>query len=314
VRELRLTSGRVATVADDHRVLTREGWRPVGALGMGARIAAPRVVPDPVDPSWWPDDEVVLLAHLLAEPDAVARRPLCYQSSVVANVDAVEKAVAHFGIVARRVRHGDWWRVYLPAPAGLPKGERHPVTAWLTSLGASISLPSEDAACGLPEGVFALERRQLALFVRHLWAAGGVLRLGEGGNAVISYRAPSRRLADDLQAALVRFGIATRIRATAGADPAVLLLVQGAEAQYRFIDEIGAHSGGGAEAQRVARFLAASADPFERRTPPPVQWDVVAGMQSLGDQAVCDASLAGSGAAAAGERALLAGGIAVATR
>ena len=301
VRELRLASGRSAAVADDHRLLTFDGWVPVEDLRMGARVAVPRIVPDPVVPSWWPDDEVVLLAHLLPDPAAAAQRPLCYSTSEEANVDAVEKAAAHFGVAGRRARHGDWWRLYLPAPSHLPKGDKHPVLAWLDDLGVT----REPAQARLPDEVFGLERRQLALFVRHLWAAAGVLRLGDGHQAVISYRATSRRLADDLQAALLRFGVATRVRPTGGAEPAWHVLVQGSDAQYRFIDEIGAHSGGGQEAQRVARFLAAVAEPVDRRPTPAVGWDVVTAVQTLGTQPVCDASVAGPA-----EPALLAGGIA----
>jgi replicative DNA helicase len=305
VRELRLASGRTAAVADDHRLLTLDGWVPSDQLRMGARVAVPRLVPDPVTPAWWPDDEVVLLAHLQADPPAVAQRPLCYSTSEERNADAVEKAAAHFGVAGRRARHGDWWRLYLPAPVDLPKGDRHPVLAWLDGLGFATT--AEEAE--LPAEVFALERRQLALFVRHLWSAGGVLRLGEGGQAVISYRAPSRRLADDLQAALLRFGVPTRLRPAPGSDGGWVVLVQGADAQYRFVDEIGAHTAGGVEAQRVARYLAAAAarEPGERRPATQVGWDVVTSLQPLGEQAVCDASVAGPA-----RPALLAAGIAVA--
>jgi replicative DNA helicase len=305
VRELRLGSGRVAAVADDHRLLTADGWTPVEDLRMGQRVAVSRHVPDPAEPTWWPDDEVVLLAHLIADATVTARRPLCYSTSDEANADAVEKAVAHFGVAARRVQHGDWWRVYLPAPGDLPKGERHPLLGWLTHLGVT----AEPERAELPADVFGLDRRQLALFVRHLWAAGGVLRLGDGRQAVISFGAASRRLGDDLQAALLRFEIATRLRPGRGPDAAWHVLVQGAEAQHRFMDEIGAYSGGGQAAQRVARFLAATAEPRpERRPQSQVTWDVVTSLQPLGQQPVCDASLSRGGADVP---ALLAAGIAV---
>ncbi|MGH2687134.1 MAG: LAGLIDADG family homing endonuclease [Actinomycetota bacterium] len=303
VHELRLASGRTAAVADDHQVLTREGWMPVDALQIGTRVAVPRAVPDPVQPVWWPDDEVILLAHLLTDP-AGRRRPLCYTTGDEANADAVEKAAAHFGVSPRRVCHGDFWRLYLPAPANLPKGDRHPVLGWLDRLGVARD-PDE---AHLPSAVFALDRRQLALFVRHLWAAGGVLRVGDGGQAVLSYAATSRVMADDLQAALARFGVATRVRRARGPDSAWHVLVLGAEAQYRFVDEIGAYSGGGAVAQRVARFLAATGDArLERRATTDIGWDVVTSVQQAGEQPVCRARLVGPD-----EPALLAGGIAVA--
>lgn len=302
VHELRLASGRTAMVAGDHRLLTRDGWVPVERLAPAARVAVPRAVPDPSRPAWWPDDEIVLLGHLLADPSLSGRRPLCYSTGEEANADAVEKAALHFGVSPRRVCHGDWWRLYLPAPADLPKGDRHPVLAWLDRLGVA----GEPARAQLPPEVFALERRQLALFLRHLWAAAGTLRLGEGRQALISYGAATRAMADDLQAVLLRFGIATRVRST-GPDGTWHVLVQGADAQHRFIDEIGAHSAGGAAAQRVARFLAAGVDRRDRPPAPETGWDILTSVQPLGEQPVCAATVAGPEGTA-----LLAGGIAVA--
>src|SRR5687768_360402 len=47
VHDLRLASGRAAAVADDHCILTREGWMPADAIQICTRVAVPRVVPDP---------------------------------------------------------------------------------------------------------------------------------------------------------------------------------------------------------------------------------------------------------------------------
>lgn len=304
VHELRFASGRTAAVAGDHRLRTLEGWLPVDELRVAARVAVPRAVPDPADAVSWPDEEVVLLGHLLADPGLPGRRPLCYSTGEEANADAVEKAAVHFGVAPRRVCHGDWWRLYLPAPAGLPKGDRHPVLAWLDGLGVGGGVEPERVP--LPSAVFALERRQLALFLRHLWAAAGSIRVGEGRQAVISCAAPSRAMADDLQAVLLRFGIASRVRAVGG-ESAWHVLVQGAEAQHRFIDEIGAHTAGGEAAQRVARFLAAGADGRDRQVSAPAGWDVLTSVRLLGEQPVCTATVA-----APEGTALLAGGIAVA--
>jgi replicative DNA helicase len=306
VHEVRLASGRAVAAAGDDRLLTFDGWVPVDGLRIGARVALPRTVPEPVDPASWPDDEVVLLAHLLGDAGALtsARRPLCYRTATDANADAVEKAAAHFGVVARRVRHGDCWRLSLPSPPHLPRGARHPVLCWLDQLGIGRVAPAHAA---VPPQVFGLERRQLALFIRHLWAAGGLVRLGDGGQALIAFTSPSRALLDDIQAALLRFGVLPTVRAAGRATGSWHLLVQGREAQYRFVDEIGLHSSGGPEAQRVARYLAVEADErlSRRRAGVDVGWDVVTGVHPVGRQPVC---VIGGDASAA----LVAGGIAVA--
>jgi replicative DNA helicase len=45
--ELRLASGKVVRATANHPFLTYDGWRPLGELAAGARLAVPRHVPAP---------------------------------------------------------------------------------------------------------------------------------------------------------------------------------------------------------------------------------------------------------------------------
>ncbi|MED7928558.1 replicative DNA helicase [Nonomuraea sp. LP-02] len=159
VFRLRLSSGREIEATANHPFMTFDGWRPLGELAPGARVAAPRHVSAPRDLQEWPDDQVVLHAHLTREGRAV------------------------------------------------------------------------------PEEVFSLPKRQIALFLRHLWASDGDVQWDdELGEARLSCTSASRRLVDDVARLLLRFNVMTRIEEVRQAHR---LRVTGADNQLRFLDEIG---------------------------------------------------------------------------
>ncbi|MEV5560454.1 replicative DNA helicase [Nonomuraea wenchangensis] len=159
VFRLRLGSGREIEATANHPFMTFDGWRPLGELAPGARVAAPRHVSAPRGLQEWPDDEVTLRAHLAGEGGAV------------------------------------------------------------------------------PEGVFSLPKRQIALFLRGLWTSGGQVGWDdELGEARLSCTSTSRRLVDDVARLLLRFNVMTRIEEVGQAHR---LWVTGADNQLRFLDDIG---------------------------------------------------------------------------
>ena len=61
-----MASGKRVQLTANHPLLTYDGWRPVGELDVGSRVAVPRHVPAPLDePTKWADAQVVLLAHVV---------------------------------------------------------------------------------------------------------------------------------------------------------------------------------------------------------------------------------------------------------
>ncbi|TAL21641.1 MAG: replicative DNA helicase, partial [Frankiales bacterium] len=58
VFRLRLASGKSVTATANHPFLTYDGWRPLGELAPGSRIAVPRHVPAPELETAWSDDQV----------------------------------------------------------------------------------------------------------------------------------------------------------------------------------------------------------------------------------------------------------------
>lgn len=67
VFEVRLASGRRIRATAKHRLLTEDGWRRVGELAKGTRLATARRLPEPVYPERWPDSRVALLGQLIGD-------------------------------------------------------------------------------------------------------------------------------------------------------------------------------------------------------------------------------------------------------
>src|SRR5215468_7234011 len=102
VFRVRLRSGREVTATANHPFLTYEGWRPLGQLATGSRVAVPRHVPAPLAVRAMAEPEVIMLAHLLGDGSFVRNQPIRYASTDEANLAAVTAAARHFGITAVR--------------------------------------------------------------------------------------------------------------------------------------------------------------------------------------------------------------------
>ncbi len=95
----------------------------------------------------------------------------------------------------------------------------------------------------LPSEVFALPKRQIALFLHHLWATGGDVGFDGAGVGRIVYHAPSRRLAEGVAMLLMRFGISSSVEESAAHRPRHTLEVSGRDDQLRFLRQVGTHGG-----------------------------------------------------------------------
>ncbi|MGY1681350.1 replicative DNA helicase [Geodermatophilus sp. SYSU D01176] len=257
VLQLTTSSGKTIRATANHPFLTYDGFRPLGELAPGDRIAVPRHVPAPDRMTVWEDEKVVLLAHLIGDGSFVKRQPLRYASIDEENLRAVTTAALHFGVVAVRDDYAAarCTTLRLRAPFPLTHGRRNPVAAWLDELGL----------CGLrshekfvPQAVFSLPKKQIALFLRHLWATDGsvtVNKNGRGGR--VYYASTSRQLVDDLSRLLLRFGISCRIRRVqkSGYRDGWTLDISGCDDQRRFLGEIGVHGARGSAAERLLEIV-----------------------------------------------------------
>jgi replicative DNA helicase len=252
---IRLRSGREVHATANHPFLTYDGWLPLSELKVGSRVAVPRQVPDPLVPITWPEPEIIMLAHLIGDGSLVRNQPIRYASVDEGNLGAVTEAARYFGITAIRDFHqaARCISLRLPAPYHLTHGKRNPIAEWLDSLGL-FGLHSHQKF--IPAEVFSLSRRQLALFLHHLWATDGSVTVSKGAVRVY-YGTTSERLARDIQSLLLRFDIRAGLRAVGNAygHPQWTLDVRGVDQQERFLTEIGVHGERMVEARKAIACL-----------------------------------------------------------
>ena len=110
------------------------------------------------------------------------------------------------------------------------------VALWLDDLGL-MDLPAAERF--VPARVFVSSKTQIGIFIKHLWALDGAVRLhrsGSGGRVYLTSQ--SRRLVDDVSRLLLRFGISCRIH---HARNGFTLDIIGVDDQRRFLQEIDVH-------------------------------------------------------------------------
>lgn len=174
VFRLRLASGREVEATGSHPFMKFEGWTPLAQLKVGDRIAAPRRVPEPIDTQRMPESELISLARMIGDGSCLKNQPIRYEPVDEANLAAVTVSAAHSDRAAIR---DDYLAARVPSlrPARqrLPRGRCTPIAAWLAGLGLFTKRSHEKC---VPEAVFRAPNDQVALFLRHLWSAGGSVR------------------------------------------------------------------------------------------------------------------------------------------
>jgi replicative DNA helicase len=241
VLRLNLASGRSLRATAQHRIRCGQGWRELGEIQPGDRVALARQVPQPAWSPQWSEPELILLAHLVGDGSYLSGQPLRYTTASEDNSLAVTQAAQSMGsTVSRHVGRGQWHQLVI---AG--NGNRwHPagVGAWLKRLGL-FGQRSHDKH--LPAELFTLDDASIGLFLRHLWATDGCIHVRQSeqrGSHRVYFATCSERLARDVAALLLRLGLVARIKAVlqGGHSPLWNVDVSGAEQQLRFLTVVGA--------------------------------------------------------------------------
>ncbi len=247
-------TGRMMRVTARHRVLTERGWTRVHDLEVGDRLALARKMPEPANPLQWPDDHVMLLAHLIAAAD-LSGHPVAYGTRFEENARAVTAAARQsFDITPEWI-----------------EGERHAVSFdgtdhpnafddWLNGLSLAGRRRPE---LRVPGDVFRLADAQIARFLRHLWADAGAIAPGVvgGGMADMWFSATGRGLAEDVAALLLRVGVVAQLHdASTGAADRYEVAVVGVDEQARFLERVGAFGPLVPSAEQLALVLTSMAD------------------------------------------------------
>jgi replicative DNA helicase len=276
VFRVRLTSGREVEATANHPFLTLDGWRPLGDLEPGSRVAVPRHTPTPLQTQELPEPELIMLAHLLGDGSFVKNQQIRYASKDEANLAVVTDAALHFGVSAIRDDYpaARCISLRLSSPHHTTHGRRNPIAAWLDSMGL-FGLRSHEKF--IPPHIFSLPREQLALFLRHLWATDGSVTVAKSGAVRVYYSTTSERLARQLQTLLLRFEITARLHAVGNVygHPQWTVDVTGVKDRRRFLDEVGVYGERGLAAEKALRRLDDMTAAGRFDTIPSAVWDRV---------------------------------------
>jgi replicative DNA helicase len=278
IYRVRLASGRALRATGRHRVYADHRWCRVDELDEGARVALARELPEPTVPDEWPDSRVILLGQLIGDGSYLKGQPMRYTTSSEENSRAVTAAAREGFIGVKVSRHAgrrSWHQLVISG-----NGNRwHPagVNLWLRELGIFDQRSHEKR---IPDAAFRLGNRQIALLLRHLWAADGALYTPPEhprSGCKVYYSTNSPGLAGDVAALLLRLGIVARtytVSRRARRD-AHHVTVSGADQQRRFLEIVGAFGPRVPQAEALARRLETLASNTNADTLPIINFERV---------------------------------------
>jgi replicative DNA helicase len=252
-----LASGRTLRATGNHRVFTGEGWKTVGEIGQGSRVAVARQFPSVANPVVWSDAEISLLGHLVGDGSYLANQPLRYATASEANSKLVTECALALGSTVKRYAGRGKWHQLLIAGNG-NRWHAAGVGAWLKGLGIHNQRSHQKH---LPSAVFQLSDAQIGLLLKHLWATDGCIHVrpaGKRGAPNVYFCTCSERLIRDVAALLLRLGIVGRIFQVkqASGGPLWSVYVSGSEQQALFLARVGAFGPREAPAKMLAAKLA----------------------------------------------------------
>ncbi|HZL36968.1 MAG TPA: DNA polymerase III subunit alpha [Tepidisphaeraceae bacterium] len=223
VFELRTAQGKRITATSNHPFRTLEGWKELGDLHVGDRIAAPRRL-NVNAPHTWPRYEIIALAGLLSEGNTCHPSCLYFFGNDSVLVEDFAQAARQFPQTVARMycRPGENRKevcLSTGRDARFRKGQRggasvatddHQPNAparsgafrWANALGI---VGKKAAKKFVPPEVFTLCDGDLELFLGRLWAGDGFL--ANATNFTPYYATSSHQLASDVQTLLLRLGI-----------------------------------------------------------------------------------------------------------
>lgn len=203
--------GREIRATANHRFRTIGGWKRLDELNIGERLAAPRIVPSPATRTM-SDAQLALLGHLIGDGCTLPRHAIQYttrEEDLAEMVAALAVEVFGDAVLPRLKQERNWYQVYLSSTRHHTHKVRSAVSEWLAELGV-FGLRSHEKR--VPKKVFEQPQEAIALFLRHLWATDGCIRLNANHYPAIYYASSSKELAANVQSLLLRLGINARLR------------------------------------------------------------------------------------------------------
>jgi DNA polymerase III subunit alpha len=205
---LRLRNGMTLAGTPDHRVLTYDGWKELGALTPSDRVGVPRSLCPPVTSRVIEPDRLRILGYLLADGGLSVRSAVVFSNSDLAVLEAFRASLATaFPTVRPSEREGARRVHHLTLGNGKGNGGgASPLLRWLRALGLKFPAGSRVGGPGsadkfVPAPVFELDDEAIGVFLAALWDCDGHV------SKTIAYlKTVSPRLAEDTRLLLMRLG------------------------------------------------------------------------------------------------------------
>lgn len=231
---IKTASGRETVVTKNHPFFTASGWKSISdGLKEGDFIAIPNEINiDNSDKLL--DEEVKLLAVLIAEGALTDKSKISFSSSNLSLVAEIAQIATAFGVTIKPRTENDSkfdWDFII-----LEEKERNKLKLWLKELNLLGKYSYEKF---VPNIIFQTSNRQIALFLKYLWLCDGNISLNNRDMVEISYSTSSKQLAFDIQYLLDRLGIKSSIyyHKTNRRDN-YQVVINGAYYQLKFLDNI----------------------------------------------------------------------------
>lgn len=253
-----LASGRTLRATSNHRVFTGEGWKVVGELAPGSRVAVARRFPTIEKPVEWTDEKIALLGHLVGDGSYLTNQPLRYTTASEENSKLVtDCAIALGSTVSRHPGPTNTWHQLVFGGNG-NRWHAKGVGAWLKGLGIWNQRSHQKH---LPSAVFQFSDAQIGLLLKHLWATDGCIHVpavGKRSAPRVYFCTCSEELARDVAALLLRLGVVARLsQVKQHIGKAVWdVRVSGSEQQSIFLAKVGAFGPRVAPAKVLAERIA----------------------------------------------------------
>ena len=217
VSKVTLRNGAQIKVTADHRLLTEDGWRPLSELQAGDYVATPALLLGPGADAGQAVDRrrLRILAYLIADGSLTSGTMVDFVSKDPAMLAEYESCLAAFEDVSptyvAQVREVTRIGATKTTGRGLRYHSPNSLLAWLRELGLKHPAGSKPGGVHsrdkfIPDFVFELSASDIAFFLASLWDGDGYM-----GNKLCHYRTVSRRLAEDVQAILLRLRVSSTI-------------------------------------------------------------------------------------------------------
>lgn len=236
--KLTTRSGRVLRATDNHPLLGFDGWRQLGKLSPGDRIAVPRTLPAPARVVAAAPHEAAALGYLLSEGNLCHPHGLYFYSTKDSEIADFARAALAFPNARVSLNRS---KSAVSAYVGKQdRKQKNGMFVWATQLGLLGKRATEKA---VPAAAFGWDNASLALMLGKLWQGDGCVSLR---NCQTYYATSSEALARDVQHLLLRFSILSTLHRKSFKYRGALkdgftVVITGRDNLQRFEDTVGRH-------------------------------------------------------------------------